>query len=81
MKYKIQLTGIQNLFIEEGDMVEATKLKSAGVSKKVSVIQQKQIIVNIRVSTFSATTLLVRRPLELFTGALLAKVTGKGLDL
>jgi hypothetical protein len=37
--------------------------------------------VNIRVSTFSATTLLICRPLELFTRALLAKVTGKGLDL
>jgi hypothetical protein len=34
VKYKIQLTGIENLFVEKGDMVEATKLKLESVSQK-----------------------------------------------
>jgi hypothetical protein len=37
---QVQLTGIQNLFVEEGDMVEATKIKSAGVSKEGSGIER-----------------------------------------
>jgi hypothetical protein len=40
---QVQLTRIQNLFVEEGDMVEATKIKSESVSKEGFVIESKQI--------------------------------------
>jgi hypothetical protein len=53
-------------------------LKPLKPSQQVS---QEKRNVNIRMSTFCATTLLICAPLELLTGALLAEVTGKGLHL
>lgn len=62
-------------------MVEAAKIESESVPKRKFPGMAKEMIVNIRMSTFGATALLIRRPRELFTGTLLAEVAGKGPDL